>query len=87
MSAKKLKYKIMVHGIKEDSWGHSFRVTITKHQMKKLPHWILASHIRFSAVNNTNHVCARIIAKDELEAMTRFMRLWDALRTLAEEEK
>jgi hypothetical protein len=61
-----------------------YRVSITKRQMMKLPSWVRRI-ISFYEGDNPQHVCTSISAKDELEAMMRFRKLWDALSVFHEE--
>lgn len=55
-----------------------WNVTITIHMFKKLPEWvrILVGHWY---PNNHRHVVISIRAVDELQAMARFLQLWNGL--------
>jgi hypothetical protein len=81
--AKKLK--IWVLGVKQTMWDNeTYAVTVTKHQVNKLPVWVRNAGPRWFGEANTRHVSTHIEAKDELQAMTRFYKLWAALISIEE---
>lgn len=56
-------------------WG----VAITEHMFRKLPDWV-QYHICYEYPENSKkHVGIRIDAADELQAMARFLQLWNGL--------
>lgn len=57
----------------------SYQATITKHQQRKLPDWVLPQLKFYDSWDNPRHAFLWITAKDELQAMMRFNQLWDAL--------
>jgi hypothetical protein len=60
-----------------------YRVYITKRQVMKLPAWVHGV-TRFFEEANPKHRYTPIEAKDELEAMIRFQKLWVALKSIEE---
>lgn len=60
-------------------------VVITAKQFRKLPEWV-QPHINWMYPRNDDddHREIAIEAKDELQAMTRFKKLWAALSTIGE---
>ena len=64
-----------------------YRVYITKRQVMKLPAWVHGANnapTRFFEGANPKHRYTPIKAKDELEAMMRFQKLWVALKSIEE---
>jgi hypothetical protein len=64
-----------------------YSVYITKRQMMELPEWVYDMYhgaIGFFEDTNPKHIYTSILAKDELEAMMRFQKLWAALKSLEE---
>jgi hypothetical protein len=60
-------------------------VIITLKQFRKLPEWVRETHIHWEFSADVDaHVEVIIQAKDELEAMMRFNKLWAALSTIGE---
>ena len=54
-------------------------VTITTHMFRKLPEWVQA-HVRYHHPDlNLRHISIRMEAVDELQAMARFLQLWNGL--------
>lgn len=65
-------------GYREDK-PKQFHVTITLKQLRALPDWV-QEHLHWSYTYANNKHCELIIqAKDELEAMMRFKKLWAGL--------
>lgn len=59
--------------------GGIWYVTITTHMFLKLPEWVQV-HIQCHHPElNTKHISIRIEAVDELQAMARFLQLWNGL--------
>ncbi len=57
----------------------TYSVYITLHQMKKVPSW-MRDHINWNYCPDINKHCyVSVTAKDELQAVTRFNKLWAAL--------
>lgn len=56
----------------------AFHVTITLKQLRKLPMWV-QSQIHWLYDPNNRHCTVVVQADDELQAMTRFNRLWAGL--------
>ena len=56
-----------------------FIVTITKHQYRKLAPWLDETLRFWDDGDNPRRVWVRIQAKDELEAIMRFRKLWVGL--------
>ena len=54
-------------------------VTITTHMLEKLPEWVRDVLRYHYAHNNPKHTVIAIKAVDELQAMARFLQLWDCL--------
>lgn len=74
-------------GVYRSSYGdeNSLRVAITLKQLRKLPEWVYDQHVHWEYCVDDNRHCEIIIqAKDELEAMMRFKKLWAALSTIGE---
>jgi hypothetical protein len=63
-----------------------YDVYITKRQVMALPAWVHGYHgaTRFFEGANPKHRYTPIKAKDELEAMMRFQKLWVALKSIEE---
>jgi hypothetical protein len=63
-----------------------YRVYITKRQVMKLPAWVheYQGAVEFLDDTNPKHRYTIIKAKDELEAMIRFQKLWVALKSIEE---
>jgi hypothetical protein len=60
------------------------RVIITAKQLNRLPEWV-NPHINWSfSPDGDSHREIAIEAKDELQAMMRFNKLWAALSTIGE---
>ena len=77
---------IKVISVREAPWGPGCYVTVTKHQFMKLPNWV-RDFTPYNYPNNHKHIEIRVYAKDELEAMMRFQKLWAALSVLHEEKQ
>jgi hypothetical protein len=85
MAEKPKKPKIWVLGVKQTTWDtETYAVTVTKHQVNKLPIWVRNAGPRWFGEANRKHVGTFIEAKDELQAMTRFYKLWAALISIEE---
>ena len=63
-----------------------YRVYITERQMMKLPAWVhgYPGVVQSFESMNPKHRYILIAAKDELEAMIRFQKLWVALKSIEE---
>jgi hypothetical protein len=70
---------ISVKAIQAD---HSFKVTITAHMARKLPDWVQSKVQLFEGEDR--HAWTVLRAKDELEAVIRFKRLWAALTKIGD---
>lgn len=71
------------------SWNHPYgvyNVYITLYQIRKLPSWV-TKNLDVYLDDDAKHALWRIDAKDELEALMRFRRLWDALSVLHKDKK
>jgi hypothetical protein len=55
------------------------RVTITTYMFHKLPEWVRAVMRYHYAHDNIKHTVIDIGAVDELQAMSRFLQLWNCL--------
>ena len=84
--ARKLPRYIEVEKVERADF--MFRIYISRQQVKKVPGWMQARFISFfdpptwgKNQHHKNHVYLAINAKDELEAYTRFCRLWRGLPT------
>lgn len=66
-------------GIKHWPWDHQseFAVTITTRQANRVPDWVKIHMKEYDQENGYTDVL--IQAKDELEAMMRFKKLWAGL--------
>lgn len=85
MRKQRKKPKIWVLSVDKTMWDEgSFAVTVTKQQVKKLPDWVLEIGPAWYGLSNNKHVYTHIKAKDELEAMTRFYKLWAGLTSIEE---
>ena len=85
MAEKKKKPKIWVLNVDKSTWDDDeYMVTVTKRQVDKLPVWVRNAGPRWFGAQNHHHVYTHIQAKDELEAMARFYKLWAALMTIEE---
>lgn len=79
------KPKIRVLNIERTTWDEeTYAVTVTKRQVDKLPVWVREVSPRWFGEANPRHVGTFIQAKDELQAMTRFYKLWAALISIEE---
>jgi hypothetical protein len=79
------KSKISVLNVEKSNWDEeAYLVTVTKHQVDKLPTWVRNAGPRWFGMQNHRHVSTHIQAKDELQAMTRFYKLWSALTSIEE---
>jgi hypothetical protein len=79
------KPKIWVLGVEKSNWDENeYMVTVTKHQVMKLPEWVREVGPRWIGAANPKHVYTHIQANDELQAMTRFYKFWGALMTIEE---
>jgi hypothetical protein len=79
------KPKIRVLNIEKSNWDEeAYLVTVTKRQVDKLPVWVREAGPRWFEAINPKHVSIHIQAKDELQAMTRFYKLWSALTSIEE---
>ena len=82
---KPKKPKLWVLDVEKSTWDDDeYAVTVTKRQVDKLPKWVLKAGPRWFGGANPRHVQTVIQAKDELEAMARFYKLWAALMTIEE---
>lgn len=57
----------------------NFQVFFTRHQHDKLPGWVTHSLRFYDDYDNPRHCYMWVEAKDELQAMMRFEKLWAAL--------
>jgi hypothetical protein len=55
------------------------RVTITTHMFGKLPEWVRDVLRYHYAHDNPKHTIIHIESMDELQAMSRFLQLWNCL--------
>lgn len=79
------KPKLWVLGVEKSTWDENeYLVTVTKRQVDKLPTWVREAGPRWFGRSNPRHVNTHIQAKDELQAMTRFYKLWAALISIEE---
>ena len=62
------------------------RVYISKRQVVKLPLWVRDKVLSFYTPHNERYRFIVIPARDQLEAMMRFQKLWAALITLEEKQ-
>ena len=82
---KPKKPKIWVLNVDKSTWDdNEYVVTVTKRQVDKLPVWVRNAGPRWFGKQNHRHIYTHIQAKDELEAMARFYKLWAALMTIEE---
>lgn len=82
---KPKKPKIWVLDVEKHEWhDDEYAVTVTKSQVSKLSDWVLMAGPRWFGKSNPRHVYTHIKAKDELEAMARFYKLWAALKSIEE---
>lgn len=58
--------------------GTEFYVEISLRALRSLPDWV-SEHISWQYAPANNRCRVEIEAKDELEAMMRFRKLWEAL--------
>ena len=65
---------------------HYFIVTITKHQFNKLVSWTDGILRFWEDSTNSRYMWVRIQAKNELEAIMRFRKLWVGLPKKEQEE-
>ena len=77
MSKKERFPKTHIRVLKGGSQGYAL-VSITKHQAYKLEPWLVRM-LHMWEDDNTRYVNLRIEARDELEAYTRFRKLWVGL--------
>ncbi len=84
---KPKKPKLWVLDVEKSTWDYGeYAVTVTKRQVDKLPKWVRNAGPRWFGTANNKHVYTHIEAKDELEAMARFYKLWAALKSIEEEK-
>jgi hypothetical protein len=80
MAEKRKTPKIWVLGVEKSNWDENeYRVIVTKRQVDRLPTWVREAGPRWFGEANIRHVSTHIQAEDELQAMTRFYKLWSAL--------
>lgn len=70
-------YKEPDYGVQEDE-PPKFHIVITTKQLRKLPTWV-QDHIYWHYTPRVDHVELVVQGKDELEAFTRFGKLWAGL--------
>jgi hypothetical protein len=85
MPKQRKTQKIWVLNVEQSTWDNdTYAVTVTKRQVDKLPAWVRSAGPRWFGEANTRHVGTFIEAKDELQAMARFYKLWAALKSIEE---
>jgi hypothetical protein len=70
---------ISITGTGRGMYATVWYVTITTHMFGKLPEWVRAVLHSHNPHDNLKHTVIRIEAVDELQAMSRFLQLWDCL--------
>jgi len=85
MPKQRKTQKIWVLNVEQSTWDDgTYAVTVTKRQVDKLPAWVRSAGPRWFGMQNQRHLYTHIQAKDELEAMSRFYKLWAALKAIEE---